>query len=195
MSEAVLAVAGRAGRPESGDGAVSADATVAGSATGAGLGADAPGAGAAQGRDASASVAGVPRGPPGRVSVQPFRDRYREWCGRLDVVLRQVYRAGEKAFVDYAGSTVEVTDRRTGEIREAMGVRRGAGSVELHLRGPDTEPVAAGLDGVARADVRVLGRRAGARDPEQRKGGGAADEPVRTARNAWMTSSECAGGS
>ena len=48
-----------------------------------------------------------------------FCDRYREWRGRLDVVLRQVYRAGEKAFVDYAGSTVEVADRQTGEIREA----------------------------------------------------------------------------
>ena len=35
------------------------------------------------------------------------------------MVLRHVYRAGEKAFVDYAGPTVEVTDRRTGEIREA----------------------------------------------------------------------------
>ena len=27
-----------------------------------------------------------------------FCDRYREWRGRLDVVLRQVYRAGEKAY-------------------------------------------------------------------------------------------------
>ena len=48
-----------------------------------------------------------------------FCDRYRQWRGRLDVVLRQVYRAGEKAFVDYAGSTVEVTDRRTGEVQDA----------------------------------------------------------------------------
>ena len=48
-----------------------------------------------------------------------FCDRYREWRRRLDVVLRQVYRAGEKVFVDYAGPTVEVTDRRTGEIHEA----------------------------------------------------------------------------
>ena len=37
-----------------------------------------------------------------------FCDRYREWRGRLDVVLRQVYRAGEKAFVDYAGPTVSM---------------------------------------------------------------------------------------
>ena len=28
-----------------------------------------------------------------------FCDRYREWRGHLDVVMRQVYRAGEKAFV------------------------------------------------------------------------------------------------
>ena len=48
-----------------------------------------------------------------------FCDRYRAWRGRLDVVLRQVYRAGEKAFVDYAGPTVEVTDRSTGEIHAA----------------------------------------------------------------------------
>ncbi|MDE0356588.1 MAG: hypothetical protein OXN92_02450 [Gammaproteobacteria bacterium] len=48
-----------------------------------------------------------------------FCDRYRERRGRLDVVLRQVYQAGEKAFVDYAGPTVEVTARRTGEIHDA----------------------------------------------------------------------------
>ena len=48
-----------------------------------------------------------------------FCGRYRQWRGRLDVVLRQVCRAGEKAFVDYAGPTVEVTDRETGEIRQA----------------------------------------------------------------------------
>ena len=46
-----------------------------------------------------------------------FCDRYREWRGHLDVVLRHVYRAGGKAFVAYyAGPTVGATDRRTGEI-------------------------------------------------------------------------------
>ena len=37
-----------------------------------------------------------------------FCDRYRAWRGRLDVVMRQVYRTGEKAFVDYAGPKFEV---------------------------------------------------------------------------------------
>ena len=32
----------------------------------------------------------------------------------------QVYRAGEKAFVDYAGPKIPVVDRSTGEEREAM---------------------------------------------------------------------------
>lgn len=49
-----------------------------------------------------------------------FCDLYRAWLGRVDVVMRQEHRAGEKLFVDYAGQTVPVTDRRTGEIRQAQ---------------------------------------------------------------------------
>ena len=32
--------------------------------------------------------------------------------------MRQEHHAGEKLFVDYAGQTVPVIDRRTGEIRQ-----------------------------------------------------------------------------
>ena len=49
-----------------------------------------------------------------------FCERYRAWRGKLDVVMRQDHRAGEKLFVDYAGQTVGVTERATGEIREAQ---------------------------------------------------------------------------
>jgi transposase len=49
-----------------------------------------------------------------------FCDQYRAWCMKLDVVMRQEHRAGEKLFVDYAGQTVEVVDRRTGEVRAAQ---------------------------------------------------------------------------
>jgi transposase len=48
-----------------------------------------------------------------------FCDHYRAWQGKLDVVMRQDHRAGEKLFVDYAGQTMPVVDRGTGEIREA----------------------------------------------------------------------------
>ncbi len=49
-----------------------------------------------------------------------FCKRYRAWAGKLDVVMRQEHRGGEKLFVDYAGQTVEVVDRRTGEVRQAQ---------------------------------------------------------------------------
>ena len=49
-----------------------------------------------------------------------FCEHYRAWQGKLDVVMRQDHRAGEKLFVDYAGQTVPIVDRTTGEIREAQ---------------------------------------------------------------------------
>jgi hypothetical protein len=34
-----------------------------------------------------------------------FCEHYRRWAGKVDVVMRQEHRAGEKLFVDYAGQT------------------------------------------------------------------------------------------
>jgi transposase len=48
-----------------------------------------------------------------------FCEHYRAWVGRLDLVMRQEHRAGEKLFVDYAGPTVPIIDRDTGELRPA----------------------------------------------------------------------------
>ena len=49
-----------------------------------------------------------------------FCDQYRAWAAKLDLVMRQEHRAGEKLFIDYAGQTVPVVDRETGEVREAQ---------------------------------------------------------------------------
>ena len=49
-----------------------------------------------------------------------FCQSYRLWAGKLNLVMRQEHRAGEKLFVDYAGQTVPVTERATGEIRQAQ---------------------------------------------------------------------------
>lgn len=49
-----------------------------------------------------------------------FVSRFRAWQGSADVVLRQEHKAGEKAFVDYAGQTVPIVDAATGELREAQ---------------------------------------------------------------------------
>ncbi len=45
-----------------------------------------------------------------------FCDLYREWLGRVDVVMRQAHVAGEKLFVDYAGTTIDIFDATTGEV-------------------------------------------------------------------------------
>lgn len=45
---------------------------------------------------------------------------YQQWAHTLEPVLRQHYVAGEKLLVDYAGQTVPVVDRATGEVRPAQ---------------------------------------------------------------------------
>jgi transposase len=49
-----------------------------------------------------------------------FCEHYRSWAGKLDVVMRQEHLAGEKCFVDYAGHTMPVIDRGTGEVLQAQ---------------------------------------------------------------------------
>jgi len=48
-----------------------------------------------------------------------FCERFRQWTQKLDLCLRQEYRAGEKLFVDYAGQTIPVQDPLTGVTQEA----------------------------------------------------------------------------
>jgi transposase len=48
-----------------------------------------------------------------------FCELYQRWRSKLDVVLRQEHKAGEKMFVDLAGATIPVHDRHTGEAWQA----------------------------------------------------------------------------
>lgn len=57
---------------------------------------------------------------PDGLQYSQFCERYRGYARRLDLTMRQVHRAGEKCFIDYAGQTVPVVDRRTGEVRQAQ---------------------------------------------------------------------------
>jgi transposase len=49
-----------------------------------------------------------------------FCELYRRWERRLTPTMRQHHVAGERMFVDYAGTTLEVIDPATGEVREAQ---------------------------------------------------------------------------
>lgn len=57
---------------------------------------------------------------PGGYQYSWFCHQYRRWVSKLDVVLRQTHRAGEKLFVDYAGQTVAVRDAQDGTVRSAQ---------------------------------------------------------------------------
>lgn len=47
-----------------------------------------------------------------------FCERYRQFTKRVDAVMRQEHRAGEKCFVDYSGAKPKIVDRKTGEVIE-----------------------------------------------------------------------------
>jgi len=49
-----------------------------------------------------------------------FCSLYREFAGKLTLSMRQTHLAGEKLFVDYAGPTIPIVDRTTGEIHPAQ---------------------------------------------------------------------------
>lgn len=57
---------------------------------------------------------------PNGLQYTAFCNQYRRWRATQDAVLRQVHAPGEKLFVDYAGQTVPVVDRHSGEARPAQ---------------------------------------------------------------------------
>ena len=59
-----------------------------------------------------------------------FCDQYRAWSAKLDLVMRQEHRAGEKQFIDYAGQTVPHA-----LVRRQLDVRLTARTVECFHRG------------------------------------------------------------
>jgi transposase len=53
------------------------------------------------------------------VQYSRFCQGYRAWTGKLDLVMRQSHRVGEKLFVDYAGQGSPIVNPRSGEVHEA----------------------------------------------------------------------------
>ena len=56
--------------------------------------------------------------PEDHYSYPQFCNIYRTWARGLEVSMRQVHRAGEKTFVDWAGQGIPVVDASTGEVIE-----------------------------------------------------------------------------
>jgi transposase len=47
-----------------------------------------------------------------------FAEHYNRWAAKLNVVMRQTHKAGEKTFIDYSGDGLKLTDPETGEVRK-----------------------------------------------------------------------------
>ena len=56
---------------------------------------------------------------PGGYGYSRFCELYQRWSRTRDVVLRHDHKPGEKTFVDWAGDTVSIFDRETGEATPA----------------------------------------------------------------------------
>ena len=52
---------------------------------------------------------------PNGLRYTAFCDRYRAWLARRKLTMRQVHKAGERAFVDYSGKRPSIIDKKTGE--------------------------------------------------------------------------------
>ena len=57
---------------------------------------------------------------PGGYGYSRYCELYRAWEARLSPTMRQSHVAGERLFVDYAGTTLEVIDASTGEAMTAQ---------------------------------------------------------------------------
>ena len=56
---------------------------------------------------------------PGGYQYSRFCELYREWQKSAEPSLHQDHKAGEKMMVDWAGQTITITDRETGELVDA----------------------------------------------------------------------------
>jgi len=57
---------------------------------------------------------------PNGYGYSRFCDLYRAFAKRLSPTMRQYHVAGERLFVDYAGTTLEVIDGLTGDLMKAQ---------------------------------------------------------------------------
>jgi transposase len=52
---------------------------------------------------------------PGGYGYTKFVEHYHDWADKQQLVMRQVHKAGEKCFVDYAGKKPSIVDPKTGD--------------------------------------------------------------------------------
>ena len=100
-----------------------------------------------------------------------FCELYQKWRKQLDVSLRQEHRAGEKAFIDYAGQTVPIYNPETGKVDLEAQVFIATLGASNYSYAEATFPETARLDQIPHPHPGVLrwgSPDPGARQPEKR---------------------------
>lgn len=57
---------------------------------------------------------------PGGVGRSQFSEHYNRWCKKANPVMHINHKAGDKMFVDYAGKTLPIVNRESGEVIEVQ---------------------------------------------------------------------------
>ena len=82
-----------------------------------------------------------------------FCQTYRAWASKLDLVMRQPHRAGEKLFVDYAGQGIAIVNRHQRGGARGRHFCGSPGGLQLYLCRGHLDPEFAGLDRLARTGL------------------------------------------
>jgi transposase len=61
----------------------------------------------------------IEKHPDGIRSTQ-FGERYKRWSKKVNPVMHMNHKAGDKMFIDYAGKTLKLIDKESGEIKEVQ---------------------------------------------------------------------------
>lgn len=77
---------------------------------------------------------------PDGLQYSQFCERYLRWAKPLSATMRQAHRVGEKTFIDFSGSGLDVVDPHSGECRKAVLFLAVLGASNLTYAEPVLDP-------------------------------------------------------
>jgi transposase len=57
---------------------------------------------------------------PDGIKRSQFNEHYNRWCKKVNPVMHINHKAGDKMYVDYAGKTLQVVDKESGEVQQVQ---------------------------------------------------------------------------
>jgi len=57
---------------------------------------------------------------PDGLKLSQFKNHYLRWSKKVNPVMHMEHKSGDKMFIDYAGKTLEIIDKESGEIKEVQ---------------------------------------------------------------------------